>query len=123
MKNKSINFKAKNVLTNCSLILLLLSLTSVISCATVQYGFDARGSSKFSTFDDLGIAKEEFIKQYGTPTNKGLYQMGTDKKIEKLYYTEQIKSFLVTTAFIFENNILKLMKRVETRNNFPEGRE
>ncbi|MBJ7880621.1 hypothetical protein [Gelidibacter salicanalis] len=123
MKNKKHNYNGKSILSRCSSILLILALISVFSCAPLQYSFDARENSKFSTFDNLGIAKEDFIKQYGQPTNKGLYQQTQAKKVEKLYYTEKIKDFLVTTEFIFENNILKQMERVETRNNFQEIRE
>ncbi|MDT0644916.1 hypothetical protein RM553_18910 [Zunongwangia sp. F363] len=123
MKNKKYHFCGKIIITKCSSILIILTLVSVFSCAPVQYGFDARENSKFSTFDNLGIAKEDFIKQYGHPTNKGLYQETSAKKVEKLYYTEKIKDFLVTTEFIFENDNLKQMERVETRNNFQEIRE
>ena len=123
MKIKKNNFDGKIILSKCSSILLILIFISLFSCAPVQYGFDARENSKFSTFDNLGIAKEDFIKQYGLPTNKGLYQETPAKKIEKLYFTEKIKDFLVTTEFIFENNILQQMERVETRNNFEEIRE
>lgn len=123
MKNRNINLNSKNIVSKCSFILLLLILTPVLSCTSVQYGLDAQNTSRFSTFDDLGIAKQEFIKQYGTPTNKGLFQEAPAKKVEKLYYTEKIKSFLVTTEFVFENNILKQMKRIETKNNLQEIQE
>lgn len=69
------------------------------------------------------MAKEDFLKQYGLPTNKGLYKETSIRKVEKLYYTEKIKDFLVTTEFIFINDTLKQMERVETRNNFAEIRE
>jgi hypothetical protein len=49
-----------------------------------------------------------------------LYQETPFKKVEKLYYTEKVKSFLVTTEFVFENNILKQMERIETKNNLQE---
>ncbi|MDT0676635.1 hypothetical protein [Autumnicola musiva] len=117
MKNRNFIFGVKDFILKCSFILLVLTLTSIQSCTSVQYGLDAQKTSKFSTFDDLGVSKEEFIKQYGPPTNKGLYQETPAEKIEKLYYTEKIKSFLVTTEFVFENNILKQMERVETKNN------
>jgi len=123
MKTRKNNYNGKSILSNCSYILLILALISVFSCAPIQYGFDAQENSKFSTFDDLGIAKEDFIKQYGHPTNKGLYQETPAKKVEKLYYTEKIKDFLVTTEFIFENNLLIQMERVETRNILKEIRD
>jgi len=123
MKNKKSNFDGKVILSKYSSILLIFTLISVFSCAPVQYGFDARENSKFSTFDNLSIAKEDFLKQYGLPTNKGLYQETSTRKVEKLYYTEKIKDFLVTTEFIFVNDTLKQMERVETRNNFAEIRE
>ena len=123
MKSKNTNFDGKIFLSKCSSILLLFTLISVLSCTPLKYGFGAQENSKFSTFDNLGIAKEDFIKQYGPPTNKGLYQETPAKKVEKLYYTEKIKNFLVTTEFIFENDILKQMERVETRNNLEEIRE
>lgn len=123
MKRRGVNITAKSILSKYGFILLLVMFVPVFSCAPVQYGFDARANSKFSTFDGLGIAKEEFIKQYGPPTNKGMYQRTPAIKIEKLYYTEKIKSFLVTTEFIFEDNVLKKMERVETRNNFQEVKE
>ena len=123
MKSKRLISSAKKNFPKYYSILLLLILTSFVSCAPLQYGFDAQESSKFSTFDNLGIAKEDFLEQYGTPTNKGMYQVTPARKVEKLYYTERIKDFLVTTEFIFENNVLKKMERVETRNNFQEFRE
>lgn len=123
MKNIKSNFSEKGMLSKFSSILLIFSLILMFSCAPVQYGFDARENSKFSTFDNLGIAKEDFIKQYGLPTNKGLYQETSARKVERLYYTEKIKDFLVTTEFIFVSDTLKKMERVETRNNFTEIRE
>jgi hypothetical protein len=123
MKSKKVISSAKKNLSKYHSILLVLIFTSFLSCAPLQYGFDAKENSKFSTFDNLGIAKQDFIKQYGPPTNKGLYQETPAKKVEKLYYTERIKDFLVTTEFIFENDVLKQMERVETRTNFSEIRE
>ena len=123
MKRKNVISSAKDNSSKYCLILLLLIFTSTLSCVPLQYGFDAQENSKFSTFDNLGIAKEDFLKKYGTPTNKSLYQKTPAKKVEKLYYTEKIKDFLVTTEFIFENDVLKQMERVETRNNFPEIRD
>jgi hypothetical protein len=123
MKRKNVISSAKNNSSKYYLILLLLIFTSTLSCVPLQYGYDAQENSNFSTFDNLGIAKQDFLKQYGPPTNKGLYQETPTKKVEKLYYTEKIKKFLVTTEFIFENDILKQMERVETRNNCPEIRD
>lgn len=96
-------------------ISLLLSV-SISSCTSIQYGVDAQKKSSFSEFDDLGIAKEEFIKQYGIPTSKGLYKEGI-VKVERLYYTEKLRGFLVTTVFTFEDAILKEMKKVEIKND------
>ena len=121
MKNKKSNIEGR--IQFSKYILLIFTFVSILSCAPVQYGFDARENSKFSTFDNLGIAKEDFLKQYGLPTNKGLYQETSMRNVEKLYYTEKIKDFLVTTEFIFVNDTLKQMERVETRNNFAEIRE
>lgn len=89
----------------------------------MQYGLDAQKTSRFSTFESLGIAKAEFIEQYGPPTNKGLYQRIPGHKVEKLYYTEKIKNFWVTTAFVFENDVLKQMERIDTDYNLPELQE
>lgn len=116
-------FNTRYILSKSSFFLLFALLISVLSCVPVQYGLDARENSKFSTFNGLGITKGEFIERYGPPTNKGLYQETPAKKVEKLYYTEKVRSFLVTTEFIFENDSLKQMERVETRNNFEEIRE
>lgn len=123
MKSKKIISSAMKNFSKYYSILLLLSLTSVVSCATFQYGFDAQENSRFSTFDNLGIAKEDFLKQYGPPTNKSLYQETPAEKVEKLYYIERIKDFLVTTEFIFKNDVLKQMERIETRYQFPEIRD
>ncbi|KEO72668.1 hypothetical protein EL17_18190 [Anditalea andensis] len=90
------------------------------ACVPVRYGIDARRVSKFATFSELGIDKNAFIQQYGNPTNKGMYTVSEDKVIEKLYYTEKIRNFLVTTAFIFENDVLVQMERVDTRNDYQE---
>lgn len=123
MKNKKGNFDGKVIISKYSSILLIFTLISVFSCTPVQYGFDARENSQFSTFDNLGIAKEDFLKQYGLPTNKGLSQEIPIRKAEILYYTEKIKDFLVTTEFIFINNTLTQMNRIETINNYAEIRK
>lgn len=120
MKTKKNNSDGIFILSKYSAILLIFTLISVFSCAPAQYGLDARENSKFSTFDNLGIAKEDFLKQYGLPTNKGLYQETSTRKVEIWYYTERIKDFLVTTEFIFVNDTLKQMERVETSNNLTE---
>ncbi|MBD8489205.1 hypothetical protein IFO69_10655 [Echinicola sp. CAU 1574] len=122
MKNRKVNFGGTMNLSIISFITLIFILSCFYSCTPVQYGFDAREYSKFSTFDNLGLSKEDFIKQYGPPTNKGLFQETSATKVEKLYYTEKIKDFLVTTRFIFVNNSLEQMERVETINNFTEIR-
>jgi len=123
LKNKKGNFDGKVIISKYSSILLIFTLISVFSCTPVQYGFDARENSQFSTFDNLGIAKEDFLKQYGLPTNKGLSQEIPIRKAEILYYTEKIKDFLVTTEFIFINNTLTQMNRIETINNYAEIRK
>lgn len=113
MKNQKNNFNVKVMRSKLVSILLICSLMTAFSCASVQYGFDARENSIFSTFDNLGIAKEDFIKQYGLPTNKAMSEEASGI-IERLYYTERIKDFLVTTEFIFLNNSLIKMERDES---------
>lgn len=110
MKNTKNNFNVKVLCSKLVSILLICSFITAFSCSSVQYGFDAREHSIFSKFNNLGIAKEDFIKQYGLPTNKA---MSEEKSgiVERLYYTERIKDFLVTTEFIFLNNSLKKMER------------
>ncbi|WP_186758765.1 hypothetical protein [Echinicola salinicaeni] len=122
MKNRKGNFRETVNSSISNFIVIIFLLISTLSCTPVQYGFDARENSKFSTFDNLGVSKEDFIKEYGFPTNKGMYQEGSVTKVEKLYYTEKVKDFLVTTRFIFVNDILEQMERVETINNFTEIR-
>lgn len=120
MSNKSIISFTHPLTTPYIMGLLLISFISLNSCVPAQYGFDAQSNSKFATFSELGIDKDAFIHQYGMPTNKGLHATSEDNVIEKLYYTEKIRSFLVTTLFVFENNVLVQMERVETGNNPQE---
>lgn len=95
---------------------LLCAFTLLSSCVALQYGIDTQKNSQFSTFDDLGIDKEEFIRQYGLPTSKSLYNE-SGMKIETLYYTERVRGFLVTTEFHFVNNVLKRMEKYRIEND------
>jgi len=113
MKCPKTNFDTKAMRSKLGSILLICSLMSVLSCNSIQYGFDAKANSKFSTFDNLGMAKNDFIEQYGLPTNKAMSEE-TSGIIERLYYTERIADFLVTTEFIFLNDKLVKMERDES---------
>ncbi len=83
-----------------------ICLLCFLSCSSL-----VNTTSRFSNFDDLGITKKKFIKKYGDPTTKDLFQDDEKNIIETLYYIEEIdydlsKSTPIITAFHFKNGVL-----------------
>lgn len=75
----------------------------LLSCAP-QYRIN-RQSSVFSSINELGSTKNDFISKYGSPINKDLKE-NENKVIERLYYVEIIDAIIVTTSFTFLNDTL-----------------
>lgn len=74
-----------------------------LSCSS-QQGL-LKGSSIFSSKIELGISKQKFILEFGSPLTKDLELRG-DSLLERLYYVEFIDNVIVTTSFTFLNDQL-----------------
>jgi len=59
-----------------------------------------RKSSVFSSINELGSAKNDFISKYGSPINKDLKE-SENKVIERLYYVEIIEAINCNYQFYF----------------------
>ena len=85
----------------------LLAFTFIVffllSCSP-QYKI-IRQSSVFSSINELGSAKNDFISKYGSPINKDIKE-SENKVLERLYYVEIIDAIIVTTSFTFLNDTL-----------------
>lgn len=96
------------------IFILILNLSS---CRVFQYGNEYPEVSRFNSINSVGIAKDDFIREYGQPNHKGI-EMKQDTSIERLYYTEKLKNTIVTTEFTFKNNKLSKMAISEIIGNF-----
>ena len=87
------------------IIILFISLFIIISSISAQ---EENTSSKFVNFEELGIQKELFIKQFGRPISKDLQYDEDENTIETLIYKEELEKgkTIVLTKFTFKNRIL-----------------
>lgn len=86
----------------------LLVFIVVSLSAFTQNVIESKYSSVFANFNQLGISKEVFIKEFGNPTAKDMSYDQDKNKNEVLYYIENFKKegFLIITKFTFKNNEL-----------------
>ena len=92
------------------LIFFLISLS-----AFSQNIIELKSSSIFVNFNQLGISKEMFIKEFGNPIDKDMRYDKERNINEVLYYIEKDKkeNLLIISEFIFKNDEL-----IEQKCNF-----
>lgn len=85
--------------------ILFISVFFIVSGISAQ---KENTSSKFVNFEELGIQKELFIKQFGKPISKDLKHDEDRNTIETLIYKEELEKgkSIVLTKFTFKNRIL-----------------
>jgi hypothetical protein len=91
------------------IIILLIGVFFIVSGISAQ---KENTSSKFVNFEELGIQKELFIKQFGKPICKDLQHDEDRNTIETLIYKEELEEgkSTVLTKFTFKNRILVAQK-------------
>lgn len=92
----------------------LLVFVVISSSAFTQNVIDSKISSVFANFNQLGVSKEIFIKEFGNPIAKDMSYDKDKNKNEVLYYIEKFKKedFLIITKFTFINNELVEQKSI-----------
>jgi len=99
-----------------------LFFLSFLSCSALQYRTDLPVESQFVNFKSLGISKENLIKKYGNPISTGIFR-NDDAISEILYYTENLKDYVITTEFTFTNNKLDSVKILKVEKNYQNQLE
>lgn len=93
----------------CIIFLFALFYSTLNAQITVK---DKNKNSVFADFEQLGMQKEDFLKQFGLPTTKDLYVDENNHAVEVLYYAEILEkgNVIVVTGLTFSNNQLLTLK-------------
>lgn len=85
---------------------IIMGLSLLSSCYT------SSRMSKFASADiELGMNRNDFVRQFGEPFNREIGYTPDNHKKEKLFYKEELHKgswFIITTAFTFvDSNLTK----------------
>ncbi len=101
----------------------LFARVLLIVVLLAQLGCSARKSQFIYSSINLGVTKDEILKQYGEPFSSSIDVVGGKDTVEVFCYKELVnvsyETFVLNTYFYFENDIL--VKREQKSENPPSS--